>query len=222
MARRRLALALAVAAVVAGAASAGAAGPAPVVLTDLAGDANGINDQGVVPQSVEFATAPASYGGLDFTRVSLTSVGTAKACRGFILSMEFAAPVDPSVPAIYRLQGDADGNGVFQIYLDNAVGHGSQAVVRHGVGDEDRTTPLRTPARITGNKIQFIVTAADLKVFHGKAGTMIASLNADTRLTVGSPVPVAGPAPADNPPTQAFPLQVDGVRPLERSFTICG
>ena len=205
-----------------GAASGGSAPSAPVVLTDTVGDGNALNNQGVGPKHVEVATAPASYGALDFTRITLRSMGAGRACKGFTVAMEFAAPVDPSVPAIYRLQGQADGNTIFQIYLDNAVGHGSSAVVRHGAEGDDVTTPLRTRARISGNTILFTVTPADLKVFRARGGTLIANLSADTRLTVGTPMPVTGPAPADDLPTQAFLLEVDGVRPLERSFTICG
>lgn len=204
----RPALALALAGLTAVAVSANAGGMSGLALTDVSGDANGLNGQGLVTGTPDAATGPASYAGLDFTKVTLANLGkTAKTCTGFTLTMEFAGPVDTKDPAIYRLIGKTSTNdGIFQIYLNDGPAAGGATEVRYGAGEADDTIALTNPAKVDGNKIVITVTKADMKSFGDKPGDLITAITMDTRVSSGV----------------SFVPQVDTLDASDKTFKMCG
>jgi hypothetical protein len=186
---------------------ANAAAPASLALTDLTGDANGLNGQGL-QSTPDTATGPASYSGMDFTKVTLANLGkSVKACTGFTLTMEFAGPVSTSDPAIYRLIGKTTSNdGIFQIYLNDGPAAGGVTEVRYGAGSDDNTTALSTPAKVEGNKITITVTKADMKGFGDKPGHAITDIVMDTRVSTGV----------------SFVPQIDTIDASDKTFKMCG
>jgi hypothetical protein len=201
-------LALAIAGVTALTMSAHAAGPSTLALTDVTGDANGLNGQGIVRGTPDASTGPVSDAGMDFTKVTLANLGkTAKACTGFTLTMEFAGPVDTSAPAIYRLLGATTANdGIFQLYFNNGPAAGGATEVRYGAGDADDTVALSKPAVIAGNKITLTITKADMKSFGDKPGDVISNIVMDTRVSTGV----------------SFVPQVDTLEATDKTFKMCG
>lgn len=193
--RPALGLALVSAAVLA--VGAGAASK-PLVLEDVAGDANALNDQGF-GLGVDDNATPIQYAPTDIVKATLANTVVKKACTGFTFTMEFAEPVDPSASVIYRLLGSTTKNdAIFQIYLNNGAAAGGETEVRHGSGDEDNTFPLKTPAKIDGKTITFTVTTRDMKTFGDKPGNRILDITAEVRVSSGvSFVPVVDQVASD-------------------------
>lgn len=178
----------------------------PLVLTDISGDANALNDQGF-GAGVDNNATPVSETSADIVKATLANTVVRKKCTGFTLTMEFAGDVDPSLPAIYRLLGTTTKNdGIFQIYLNNGALAGGETEVRHGAGDADETFPLRTPAKVAGKTITFTVTDRDMKAFGDKPGNKILAPVLEVRLSSGvSFVPV-----------------IDQLDASDKSFAMCG
>ena len=208
MSKLRPVLALAVAGLTALTLNAQAAGLSNLSFTDISGDANGLNGQGIVTGTPDAATDPLSYAGMDFTKVTLANLGKkAKDCTGFTLTMEFAGAVDPSAPAIYRLIGQTTANdGIFQLYLNNGPAAGGATEVRYGAGDQDETFALSKPAVVAGNKITITVTKADIKGFGDKLGDVSSDITMDTRISTGV----------------SFVPQVDTIDASDKVFKMCG
>jgi hypothetical protein len=204
----RPALGLALVAVASVALHAHAAGASGLALTDVKGDANALNGQGVIDGTPDTATDPVSYAGLDFTKVTLANQGaSAKTCKGFTLTMEFAGPVSRTDPAIYRLIGATNVNdGVFQIYLNDGLVAGGVTEVRYGAGEADESFELSTPAKVDGNKITITVTKREMKAFGDKPGDVISSIVMDTRVSSG----------------RSFVPQVDTIEATDKTFRMCG
>lgn len=208
MSKLRPVLALAVAGLTALTMTANAGGLSSLALTDISGDANGLNGQGLVQGTPDAATGPVSYAGMDFTKVTFANLGkTAKACTGFTMTMEFAGPVDTSAPAIYRLIGQTTANdGIFQLYLNNGPAAGGATEVRYGAGSADDTMALSKPAVVAGNKITLTITKADMKAFGDKPGDVISDIVMDTRVSTGV----------------SFVPQVDTLEAGAKTFKMCG
>jgi len=80
-------------------------------LTDLAGDANGVNGQALGLPVPGVATAPASHAGADILSVTLATVwkkvGTRKRANGFSITLQLAAA--PAEGTTYNISADVPG-----------------------------------------------------------------------------------------------------------------
>jgi hypothetical protein len=182
------------------------AAPKPLVLTDIAGDANALNDQGL-GQGVDNNATPVSEAAADIVKTTLANTFKGKKCTGFTITMEMAGDVDPSLPAIYRLLGNTTKNdGIFQIYLNNGAIADGESEIRHGAGEEDASFPMKNPAKIAGKTITFTVTDKEIKAFGDKPGNKITDFSMEVRGSSGvSFVPV-----------------IDQLDASDKSFTMCG
>lgn len=175
------------------------AAPKALVIEDVAGDANALNDQGTGLEGGPGHATPIQYAPTDIVKTTLVSTYAGRKCTGFTMTMEFAGDVDPSASVIYRLLGATTKNdGIFQIYLNNGVADGGSTEIRHGAGEADRTFPLKTPAKIAGKTITWTVSDREIKAFGDKPGNKIMDMTAEVRVSSGvSFVPVVDQALTD-------------------------
>jgi hypothetical protein len=166
--------------------------PRTLVVTDTAGDANGLNDQGFGAGPAGTAT-PGSQAALDIVKATLADYGTTKVvkkkkvftCQGFTLSIKMAGAVGKT-PAIYRLLGSTTANdGIFQLYWNNGAS-GAKTEVRYGAGDADDTAALSTPAKIVNDTIIITVTKADMALFGDKPGNEISDFVVQDSISSGA------------------------------------
>lgn len=174
------------------------AAPKPLVLTDLAGDANAANDQGLVsgtPVPAGTATGPATVAQFDIKSVTVAATGamaTRKVgkkkikyfnCTGYTATLELAgAPL--SNGALYRIQGSATSHDTY--WLQYAVDAAGTATTVLRYTDEAATLGTSTiaiaPAKIDGTKITFTVTGANMKASGESLGkTILSGFGADVR-----------------------------------------
>ena len=178
----------------------------PLVLEDVAGDANALNDQGF-GAGVDNNATPVSEAAADIVKGTLANTMVGKKCTGFTVTMEMAGDVDPSLPAIYRLLGTTTKNdGIFQIYLNNGAAASGESEIRFGAGEEDNTVPMRTPAKVEGKTITFSISDKEMKAFGDKPGNKIMEFSLEVRGSSGvSFVPV-----------------IDQLDASDKSFAMCG
>lgn len=173
--------------------SASAAPSKAVVLTDQAGDANGLHDQG---QGVSSGTAtPGSQAGKDVLSVTLAPTTTSTTvvknkkkvttttCTGYTAVLELSAP--PTANTVYRVLGTtAKNTALFWLQHDNNPVGGTRTSLRHSDGTAVITTIA--PAKVDGSKIVFTVTEKDLKTAGEKLGSLkVLGLGADVRSSTG-------------------------------------
>lgn len=175
------------------------AAPKALVIEDLAGDANALNDQGTGLEGGPGQATPVQYAPTDIVKTTLVNTYAGKKCTGFTMTMEFADAVDPSASVIYRLLGTTTKNdGIFQIYFNNGAADGGSTEIRHGAGDADATFPLKNPAKISGKTITWTITDREIKSFGDKPGSKIMDMTAEVRVSSGvSFVPVVDQAATD-------------------------
>lgn len=156
----------------------------PVVVEDVAGDANALNDQFF--GEVDNNPTPIQYAPADIVKATLANTFKGKECTGFTYTMEFSGDVSKSAPLIYRLLAATTKNDSIQIYLNNGLVGGGQTVVRYRSGDTDERFELKTPAKIDGKKLVFTITAKEVKAFGEKPGGKIFDLVPEVRFSTGA------------------------------------
>ncbi|HVF18923.1 MAG TPA: hypothetical protein VNA14_01600 [Mycobacteriales bacterium] len=148
-------------------ANSAAAAPSTLTLTDVKGDANAVNGQGLQP-GLGDRSGPVQKADSDIVSLTLASTGTTKkvkgrkvfTCTGFTATMELAAPAGSN--ANYRILGAGVVNS-FVFYLDYATrATGPITTVRYGTPGDVQNARLKTPAALNGNKVIITVTEADL------------------------------------------------------------
>ncbi len=165
------------------------AAPNSLKLTDVKGDANAINGQGVV-RGLGDRSGPIQKADADIVSVTFASTGTTKTvkrkkvftCTGFTATMELAAPAGSAT--VYRVLGSGVVNSsLFWLQYNNAP-TGRTTTIRHNDGSS-KTTPI-ADAKLDGNKIVFTVTEKDLKATGEKlAKFTMGGLGADVRTSTG-------------------------------------
>lgn len=180
--RARL-LSLALAGATAGLAMPAHAAKAPTPqITDPAGDANGLNDQGVgapVPEQ----TTPAADAGADITSVlfqsTVTGKGKKKQVTGFTITLALAGAPQPGT--IYRVAGAAGScASLFFEYTTSLTATKPGSARCAGI---PTSTPVDiTDASVKGNSVVWTVPVSSFPV-----GTVISGLNAQTRFNATSP-----------------------------------
>lgn len=201
----RTVLAAAFAAVALAVPQAGAApAPAPQV-TDIAGDANGLNAQGFEDTATQVpdggtSTDPASYAAADIRAVTFTKTVTTTVVRkkkvtkvtGYTVKLELGAP--PASGITYRIEGTTPlCTSFFHEYRVDYTG-AAKSGLRCASTDAAATYDI-APAVVSGSTITWTVPLAKLTGY--KVGTLFDNLGAQTRGFVWFagqtvPVPVLG------------------------------
>jgi hypothetical protein len=142
--------------------------PKTLVLTDDAGDGNGLNGQGLV----DFGSVPTPVqnAATDITKVEYAGTGVmvkrgriyVPTCTGFTVKLTLGAA--PDATTIYRLTG----NGVINDGLWWIQYSAGEATIRYGTSEEagnlaDHQIALSTPAKVVGSVVTFTVLEKDLK-----------------------------------------------------------
>ena len=180
----RPAVAVALLSSVALAMSASAAPAAPVVIEDVASDANLLNPQifNVPAAGNGQATPVGSQAGFDINSVTLTNTytkGKKPTCTGFTMEMKLAAP--PADSGRFRLSGDTPTNTAFFIIEYDSGQKTSE--IRFGGEGQDEVHTLATPVKIVGNTLVFTITSKDMKAIGEKPGQEISAMQATTTLS---------------------------------------
>ena len=142
--------------------------PKTLVLTDDAGDGNGLNGQGFADAGSQ--ATPVQAAGTDIVKVAYASTGFMQKkgriyvpkCTGFTVKLTLGgAPMDQT---IYRITG----TGVQQDGLWWVQYSGGKATLRYGTADEaanlaDHQIDLTTPAKVDGSTVTFTVLESDVK-----------------------------------------------------------
>jgi hypothetical protein len=170
---------------------AGAATPTAkkLQLTDAAGDANGVNDQGTGVGVSNGSPGPGSQPSKDILGVSYASTLVKKAgvvtCSGFTVTLKLAAPPDAS-GTLYRV----DGKGVTDASLWWLQYDGATTKVRWSDGTSSNplssgSVALVNAAVVSGSSITFRVTESDLKASNERPkGFVISAPGADVRSVI--------------------------------------
>lgn len=186
--RLRLATAVAVAGITVAALPGHAASAAKPQITDPAGDANGLNGQGVVTGTPEPST-PADASGADIKSVLFQSTfkvkkvhGTVKRIpTGFTITMTLAAaPTTPNV--IYRVAATAPMCQTLFFEYSTAVS-GSDGSARCAAELPTNSGDVAVKSvRVKGNSVIWTVPAKSVPV-----GQTLSGLDAQTRFISGTP-----------------------------------
>lgn len=176
-----------------------AAAPKPLVVADLTGDANAVNDGGLLngdPIPSGTKTDPASMAAFDIKNFSIAATGamaTRKVgkkkvkyfnCTGYTATIELAA-APQTTASLYRVQ--AATQKLEQLWLEfrNPAGGTQSTKLRYtdpasvsGTSSID----LKVPAKVQEAKVIFTVGAADLKAVGEALGkTVVSALKVDVR-----------------------------------------
>ena len=171
---------LAAAAAVAVAAPHAAAAPKPVVVSDIAGDANGLNAQGFeddvpVPDNGT-ASGPASYAAADIVSVKWASTIVRKKVTGFTITLTLGAA--PASGITYRVEHVtplcASFFAEYRVDYTGAAKTGVRCAASDGAA-----TYVVPAAKVAGSTITWTVPLAALKGY--KANMVLDELGAQTR-----------------------------------------
>ncbi|MDP3711095.1 MAG: hypothetical protein Q8R60_01255 [Mycobacteriales bacterium] len=183
----------------------------PVVLTDVAGDANGVNGQGLVDGGPNnMATAPASMASMDIVSVTLTNTGTTRKvkqgkkvvsvfdCTGFTATLELGAA--PFQSAIYRVTGTAPVNvGTWWLtFTNDATGALGQVQYSADGADPLAGGVVDVPVKVEGSKVTWTVSKGVIKTTGEKLGFDWSGIGAHSRVIAGvATVPLIDDTPAE-------------------------
>jgi hypothetical protein len=193
---------------------ASAAPTGPVLIEDVAGDANLLNSQFISdPTGNRGIATPGSQPGLDIVKVELKNTfraagkdgqSASAGCTGFTMSMSFSGP--PAKDSVFRLSATTKNNSRFfhiehdsasnvsSIYFGGNVGQG----LSYGGESVNQTWPLKA-AKIVGNTITWTVTKTDIRQVREKPGSVVNLTQAVTMLEAtytGTSYPTFDRAPA--------------------------
>ena len=112
----------------------------PLVWTDPAGDANGLNNQGgLVPAGPNSTVTPGSRSADDLLSVTMARLDDGKAVTGLVVTMKLSGA--PAAGALYRVTGAAAGCTTFWFQYSWTVGGTAVASLRHNCGVAAAATP---------------------------------------------------------------------------------
>ncbi len=171
----------------------------PLVVTDKAGDANGINSESHAVPADPSQTGPAQMASADILSFSLGRLDNKKTVLGLTASMTMSAP--PAAGAIYRIQAATATCTTFWIAYAFPAGPDSpSASLRENCGGATSTTTTKIDAAISGNTITwslpFSILPKDIKV-----GTVISNAFGETKGHIGTSPLASLPAAGTSGPT---------------------
>lgn len=131
----------------------------PLVFTDKAGDANGLNGQGVVT-GVEGTATPTQYSGADILTVSLNRLDDTKTVLGFQVTYTLSGA--PAQGTIYRVMVTTPACPTFWLSYNYAAGGTPLGNLRNNCADNavNVNTPLTVTA--TDSSVTILLPFKDL------------------------------------------------------------
>lgn len=159
-----------------------------VTITDTAGDANGLNDQGIAPPTPGTAT-PSDYSAGDIVSIAWTTLGKKTKPAGFKVVMTLAAA--PSAGTIYRVTTATGDCSTFWLNYTAYPDGPTKATLQHNCpGFTSTSTTGGTEsdpvdAAVSGSTITWTVPSSVLPKSI-KKGTAISSLSGETRFMLGT------------------------------------
>lgn len=166
----------------------------PLVVTDNAGDANGINDQGgLLPANPEQSTPQGQRTAADILKVTFARTDDGKAVTGMTVTLSLAAPPDRGT--FYRVTGSVPACSVFWFqYGVDLAANPYDGNLRHncagdGGGPVPATANMSIPTVVKGNDIIWTLPA---KMFPAgvKLGNLISPIGVETRGYAQATAPV--------------------------------
>ena len=162
----------------------------PVSWTDVAGDANGLNDEGgLLPAGADNTATPGSIAADDLLGVTFARLDNGKAVTGLQVTMTLKAA--PASGALYRVMGSAAGCSTFFFQYSWAVGGAPVATLRHNCGVAASTTSVNptvsvpVEAKAVGSSIVWSLKLTDLPSGI-KLGSVLSPTRGETRTIVGA------------------------------------
>ncbi|MCU1591692.1 MAG: hypothetical protein JWP11_2948 [Frankiales bacterium] len=189
--RRTVPLALIVAALAASPSMAGAklAPPKPLAWTDMAGDANALNDQGgLAPAGPGDTAGPAQDAAADILGVTFARLDDGKTLLGLTVTMKLSGA--PSQGHLYRVTGAAGACSTFWFQFNWTAGGNGSSTLRHNcVANADPTsvggtTNQTIDGKVVGNSIVWTLLVKELPP-GVKVGSPIAPALGETRAIIG-------------------------------------
>jgi hypothetical protein len=162
----------------------------PLAWTDIAGDANGLNDQGgVSPAGPGDTATPSDYSGADIAGVKFARLDDGKKVLGFTVTMTLSGA--PSQATLYRVTGAAGACSTFWFQYGWTAGGTGTATLRHNCAPSSDPTAVTgltnapIDGKVVGNSIVWTVLLKDLPA-GVKLGSVIAPALGETRFIVGA------------------------------------
>lgn len=171
--------------------------PAPLVLTDTAGDANGVSGQGIVssPSIPDGVATPADVSGTDILGVTIAPTGTMVTkkvgkkttkyfdCTGYTATLTLAAAPLPN-GTLYRIDAQSTNNKAWYLEYSLEAGSDPRTYLRwssDGSITNDDSVDI-APVKIDGSKLVFTVTNKNIKATGEKVNHItLSNLGADVR-----------------------------------------
>lgn len=192
---------------------ASAAPTGPVIIEDIAGDANLLNSQFVSdPTGNRGIATPGSQPGLDIVKVELKNTfpaagkdgqSASAGCTGFTMSMTFSSP--PAKNSRFQMSATTKRNSRFFLIEHNSatnetsIQYGGRVEQGLSYGGEsvNKTRRLKA-ANIDGNTITWTVTKMDIRKVREEPGSVVNLAEAVTMLEANTGLnPVFDRAPAE-------------------------
>jgi hypothetical protein len=152
-----------------------------LVITDQAGDANGINGQGLEPTAPTMAT-PGQRTAADILEVSLSRLDDRFTVQGLVATIKLSAAPDQGT--IYRIQASAGECAMFWISYNFPVGGSPSASLREDCTGTDTTSPLQATVKDAVITITMPFTALPKAI---KVGTQVFDVYGETKGHAATP-----------------------------------
>lgn len=185
----------------------------PLTWTDIAGDANALNDQGgAAPASPGDTAGPAQYDPADVLGVTFSRLDDGKKVLGLTVTMKLTGT--PSQGLLYRVTGAAGACTTFWFQYNWPAGGDGVATLRHNcVANPDPTSVGGTTnqpidGKVVGSSIVWTLLVKDLPP-GVKIGSVISPGLGETRSIIGGPGTPGATAPViDQTATQTATYKI--------------
>ncbi|MCW2571019.1 MAG: hypothetical protein JWO88_1077 [Frankiales bacterium] len=185
----------------------------PLAWSDVAGDANGLNDQGgLAPAGPNDTAGPAQMDSADIVGVSFARLDDGKKVLGLTVTMKLSGA--PAQGALYRVTGAAGNCTTFWFqYAWTAGGSGTPTLRHNCVTNPDPTSvaglvSMPIDGKVVGNSIVWTLLVKQLPP-GVKLGSVISPALGEVRGIVGAGPVSAVTAPViDQTPTQTAAYKI--------------
>jgi hypothetical protein len=163
----------------------------PLARTDIASDANGLNDQGGISPAGPGETAtPSDYSGGDVVGVQFARLDDGKKVLGFTVTMKLSGA--PSQGSLYRVTGAAGACSTFWFQYSWTAGGDPTSTLRHNCAPSGSptatvsdTVSVPVDGKVVGNAVVWTVLVKDLPA-GVKIGSVLSPELGETRFIVGA------------------------------------
>lgn len=163
----------------------------PLAWTDMAGDANGFNDQGgIAPAAPPETAGPAQWDAADVLGVTFNRLDDGTKVLGLTVTMKLTGA--PSQGALYRVTGAAGNCTTFWFQYSWAAGGDAKPTLRHNCVDSasptaavSNTVSVPIDGKVVGNSVVWTLLLKDLPP-GVKLGSVISPDLGEVRAIVGA------------------------------------